>query len=339
MPVLVTGATGHIGNTVSRILIDQGREVRALVRSTSDTRSLRDLDLERVEANILVPESLEQAVRGCNVVYHAAAVHKTWSANPELEIIRPAVEGTRNILQAAKQARVKKIIYVSSAVAMGGGDTFHHQRSVDDWFPNPKLPCNIAKTRSEQVAHQLAEELELNVVFVLPGMVLGSHDYSITPSTAFVRDFLRGKIPFYFNGGFTVVHVEDVARGMLLAETRGLSGSRYILGGDQITVQELLNQLAEMTKRSAPALKFSKQKAKIISYPMKWTAQITRSPAMLTPAFVEDHFDRYFNFSSERSREALGYEYRALLRVLEDTINWLINQDVISPNIREIENL
>lgn len=339
MPVLVTGATGHIGNTVSRMLIEQGREVRALIRSSGDTRSLRDLDLERVEANILVPDTLEQVVRGCEVLYHAAAVDRTWSRNPVLEIIQPAVEGTRNILHAAKQARVKKIVYVSSVVAMGGGKSFHHQRSVDDWFSNPKLPYNIAKTQSEQVAHQLAEDLELNIVFVLPGMVLGSHDYRITPSTALVRDFLRGKIPFYFNGGFTVVHVEDVARGMLLAEQEGLSGSRYILGGDQVTVQDLLNQLAEMTKQSAPGLRLSKQKAKILSYPRKWMAQLSRTPALLTPEFVEDHFNRYYNFSSEHSQETLGYEYQSLLRVLEDTINWLINQNIISPNIREIENL
>ncbi len=283
MPVLVTGATGHIGNTLCRKLTDQGREVRAMVRSTSDTTPLRDLPVELVEANLLVPESLEQAAQGCDVIFHTATVYKVWADNPELEIIQPAVEGTRNILQAAQKTRVGKVLYVSSAVALGPGEQFHHERSEADWFTDARLPYNVAKTQSEQVAHSLGEELDLDIIFLLPGLVLGSHDYKITPSTSLVRDFLLGKLPIYYDGGYSLTHVEDVAAGMIQAEKRGTPGNRYILGGEQITIRELFAQLEAMTKRNAPAIKMSPGTGKVIAYPLKWLASLFHSAPLITP--------------------------------------------------------
>lgn len=338
MPILVTGATGHVGNSLCRALIRQRRPVRAMIRSTSNLRALQDLEVETVEANLLVPESLEQAMEGCDVVYHAAGVYETWTANPELEIIQPAVEGTRNVLQAAKATKVKKVIYVSSVVAMGGGTTFDHGRGPEDWFSNPALPYNIAKTRSEQIAHRLSEELDIPVIFVLPGLILGGNDFKVTPSTSLVSTFLRGGIPFYFDGGFTVVHVDDVVQGMLQAEAHGVRGTRYVLGGEQVTVQELFEHLAAMTKRQMPGIKLTGTSAKMFAYPMKWIGQVFRTHPLLTPEFVEDHFGKYYNFESRQARDELGYEYRPLLRVLEDTINWLIQREIVPHNIRIVEN-
>jgi len=339
MPVLVTGATGHIGNTLCRKLVDQGREVRAMVRSTSDTTPLRDLPVELVEANLLVPESLEQAAQGCEVVFHTAAVYKIWADNPDLEIIQPAVEGTRNILHAAQKTRVGKVLYVSSAVALGPGEQFQHERSESDWFNDAQLPYNVAKIQSEKIAHALGEELDLDIIFVLPGLVLGAYDYKITPSTLLVKDFLLGKLPVYYDSGYSVAHVEDVVNGMIQAEKRGTRGHRYILGGEQITIPNLFAQLEAMTKRKAPAIRMSPGAGKVIAYPLKWLASLFHSAPLITPEFVEDYFNKYYNFSSEKARQELGYEHRSLLRTLEDTINWLIERNEVPSDVREVENL
>ncbi|MEJ2049974.1 MAG: NAD-dependent epimerase/dehydratase family protein, partial [Calditrichota bacterium] len=273
MPILVTGSTGHIGNSLCRALIRQRRSVRAMIRPTSNRQALQGLGVETVKANLLSPESLTRAMEGCDVVYHAAGVNETWTANPELDIIQPAVEGTRNILTAAQAANVKKVIYVSSVVAMGGGETYEHHRGTNDWSTNAALPYNIAKTRSELIAHQLSEELDLPVIFVLPGLILGRNDYKLTPSMTLISTFLKGRFPFYFDGAFTVVHVEDVVQGMLKAEMHGTRSTRYVLGGDQVTVQELFGQLAAMTKREGPGIKLGKSSGKALAYPMKWFGQ------------------------------------------------------------------
>ena len=338
MPVLVTGATGHIGNNLCKALLEEGRIVRGTARSTSNTEPIKDLEIEKAEANLLVPESLSAAMQGCDIVYHTAAVYKTSAVNPELEIIKPAVEGTRNIMEAAKETGIRKMIYVSSVAALGGGDSFDHNRDETSWNTDAESPYYIAKTRSEQIAHQLAEQYNINVVFVLPGLVLGPRDFRITPSNGLVRDFLNGKIPFSYDSAFTVTDVRDVVQGMLLAEKHGRTGDRYILGGTQITIEDLFHQLAEMSTRSAPAFQLNAGAATMLAYPTKWLAGFLHNDPLITPEFVQDNFGKFLNFSSVKAEQELGYHTRSLLRILEDTINWLIAQGEVPPDIRVVEN-
>jgi len=338
MPVLVTGSTGHIGNNLCKALLEENRTVRAMIRSTSNTEPIRDLGVDTVEANLLVEESLAEAMQGCDVIYHTAAVYKTSAVNPEIEIIKPAVEGTRNVMAAAKERGIRKIIYASSVAAIGGGNSFDHSLDESHWNTDPESPYYVAKARAEQLAHQLAEEYELNVVFVLPGLVLGPRDYRITPSNGLVRDFLNGKIPFSYDSAFTVTDVRDVVNGMLLAEKHGLPGERYILGGTQITIDDLFHQIAEMSTRSAPAIKVNANTAKVLAYPTKWLAGFLHSEPLLTPEFVQDNFGKFLNFSSAKAEKDLGYSYRPLLRILEDTINWLIERDEVPEDVRVVEN-
>lgn len=338
MPVLVTGATGHIGNNLCKALIEQDRTVRGTVRSTSNTEPIQDLDIETAEANLLVPESLSSAMQGCDVVYHTAAVYKTSAVNPELEIIKPAVEGTRNIMQAASEMGIRKMIYVSSVVTIGGGDSFDHNRDETDWDTDPESPYYVAKVRAERLAHELARQYDMNVFFVLPGLVLGPRDFRITPSNGLVRDFLNGKIPFSYDSAFTVTDVRDVVQGMLLAEKHGLPGERYILGGTQVTIDDLFHQIAEMSTRSAPAMKVNAGTAKMLAYPTKWLAGFLHSDPLITPEFVQDNFGKYLNYSSDKAEQELGYSSRPLLRILEDTINWLIEQGEVPADVRVVEN-
>mgnify|MGYP006279310261 CR=1 FL=1 len=338
MSVLVTGATGHLGNNLCQMLGRDGREFKAMIRSGSDLTPLEDIDAETVEANLLNPDSLREALRDIQVVFHTAAVYKFGVSDPELQIIKPAVEGTRNLFNAARDRSVRKIVYVSSVVAIGPGDDFNHDRTTADWNNEAVAPYNIAKTRSEQVAHELSEEYGITTIFVLPTMMLGPRDYKITPSTAVVRDFLRGRIPFGYEAGYSVVDIRDVAQGMLLAEQYATPGKRYILGGTAVTFQELLDQLAEMTTRSAPTLQISRQLANFVSYPVKWMADLFNFNPLINPESVKANFGKYYNFSSEEAQKDLGYNYRSLLRVLEDTINWLVERGEIPEEIRVVEN-
>jgi len=338
MPVLVTGATGHLGNTLCRTLLDDGRKVRGLVRASSDRTPLKDLDVEYVVGNLLMPDSLEKAMAGCDTVFHTAAVYRTWAPAPEVDIIRPAVEGTRNVLEAAAKMNVRRLIYVSSVVAIGPGNTFYHHRDETEWNTEATLPYNIAKTRAEQLTHQLAEQLDLNVIFVLPTSILGPNDYKITPSTGMVRDFLNGKYPFYFDGAMSLVDVRDVARGMLLAEEKGKIGTRYILGGEALTIKDIFDQLAEMTTRSAPVIKLTRGLAKFIAAPMTAAANLFNFQPAITSNMVDDLIDCYYNFESTLAQEELGYEYRPAIRVLEETIGWLIERGEIPADLRIVEN-
>jgi len=339
MPVLVTGATGHLGNTLCRTLLDDGRKVRALVRASSNRAPLKDLDVEYVVGNLLMPDSLEKAMAGCDTVFHTAAVYRTWAPAPEVDIIRPAVEGTRNVLEAAAKMNVHRLIYVSSVVAIGPGNTFYHHRDETEWNADATLPYNIAKTRAEQLAHQLAEQLGLNVIFVLPTSILGPNDYKITPSTGMVRDFLNGKFPFYFNGAMSLVDVRDVARGMLLAADQGKAGTRYILGGESLTIKDIFDQLAEMTTRSAPVIKVTSGMAKVIAAPITAAANLFNFEPAITSNLVDDMIGCYYNFESTLAQEELGYEYRPAIRVLEETIGWLIERKEIPADLRVVENV
>lgn len=338
MPVLVTGATGHLGNTLCKMLLEDGRKVRVLVRASSDRSPLAGLDVDYIVGNLLMPDSLEKAMAGCDTVFHTAAVYRTWAPAPEVDIIRPAVEGTRNILEAAAKANVRRLIYVSSVVAIGPGSTFYHHRDETEWNSNATLPYNVAKTRAEQLAHELAEEFDVNVVFVLPTSILGPNDYKVTPSTGMIRDFLNGKLPFYFDGAFSVVDVRDVARGMILAEEKGTTGTRYILGGESLTIKAIFDQLAEMTTRSAPVIKLNAGLAKFLAVPMTAAANLFNFEPMITSNLVHDTIGAYYNFESTLAHEELGYEYRSAIRVLEDTIGWLIEREEIPADIRVVEN-
>lgn len=339
MPTLVTGATGHLGNTLCNTLIQDGKKVRALVRPSSNREPLEKLEVEYAVGNLLMPETLEKSMAGCDTVFHTAAVYRMWSQSPEVDIIRPAVEGTRNILEAAAKMNVRKLIYVSSAVAIGPGNIFFHHRDETEWNTEAQSPYNIAKTQSEQLAHQLAEQLDLNVIFILPTAILGPKDYKITPSTELIRDFLNGKYPFYYDGALSIADVRDVARGMIQAAEHGSPGKRYILGGESMTVKEIFTQLAEMTTRAEPLFKLSHGVAKTISKPITLFANLFNYEPTITPSVVDDVIGCYYNMSSELAEQDFGYTFRPAIRVLEDTIGWLIERKEISPDIRVVENV
>ncbi len=250
---LVTGATGFIGSAVCRALCAAGCRVRALHRPTSSLEVLQGLPVQRVEGDILMPETLAEAMREVDWVFHAAARADYWR-RPAQEVVQVAVEGTRNVVQAARQAGVRRLVLTSSLAAMGvplAGELLTERHTFN--LPPRRFPYGYAKRQAELEALQVAGEA-LEVVIVNPSVVLGPGDRNLV-SSSMVLEAARGRGFFWTEGGVNVVHVEDVAAGHLAAARRGRPGERYILGGENVSYRELFTALAEIVGRPPPRLR------------------------------------------------------------------------------------
>ncbi len=251
MTNLVTGASGFVGSHVVRRLLARGESVRVLVRPSSVLRAIEKLPIERVYGDLRDAASLREAVRGVHRVFHVAADYRLWSADRR-SIYESNVTGTRNILDAAHQAGVEKVVYTSSVATIA----VHRP----DLLPNEATQAGLAEMigdykRSKFLAEQealKAAQAGAPVVVVNPTTPVGPADWKPTPTGKIILDFLRGKMPAYLDTGLNLVPVEDVAEGHLLAAERGKAGQRYILGGVNLTLKEILECLARITGRTAP---------------------------------------------------------------------------------------
>ena len=244
---LVTGACGFLGWHVARILAERGYKVRALCRPAS---KLRELDAERVEGDLRDPRSLSKAVAGCCLVFHVAADYRLWSRNPQ-ELYDSNVEGTRNLLEAAFEAGADRVVYTSTVGCIGmpkdqEGDE-NSSVSIEDMAGHYKR----SKWFAEQVALEKAGA-GFPVVIVNPTAPVGDHDWKPTPTGKIILDFLRNRLPAFVDTGLNLVDVRDVAVGHLLAAEHGRSGERYILGCENMTLQEILNRLGAIANKPAP---------------------------------------------------------------------------------------
>ncbi len=245
---LVTGATGFLGWHVARALLDRGERVRALAR---DPARLRELDgVESVRGDLRDRDSLERAVTGCSVVYHVAADYRLWTRQPD-EMYQSNVQGTRNLLELSRIAHVERFIYTSTVgcvgIPVGGVGDEETPVSLDDMAG----PYKRSKFLAERVALEFADR-GFPVVIVNPTAPVGDHDFKPTPTGKVVVDFVRGAMPAYLDTGLNIVDVRDVAQGHLAACERGRVGERYILGSENLTLQQIFGKLAEITGRKAP---------------------------------------------------------------------------------------
>lgn len=254
MKALVTGATGFIGGNLVRELLQQGFQVRALVRPSSSLATLSTLDVELVTGDLLDVESLRQALRGCDVLFHVAACYRLWAPDPD-EIYAINVEGTRKVLSAALQEGVQKAVYTSTVSTVGlspGG-----QPSTEEKMPRPGDlvgPYKKSKYQAEQEALRICEA-GLPLVVVNPSTPVGRGDVKPTPTGRIILDYLKGKMVGYVDTGLNLIDVEDVARGHLLALEKGRIGERYILGYRDMTLQEIFATLEGISGIKAPRLK------------------------------------------------------------------------------------
>jgi dihydroflavonol-4-reductase len=254
MKTLVTGATGFLGSHVARALAARGEEVRVLVRASSDLRALDGLNAERFVGDLRNPASLAGALEGVARVFHVAADYRLWARDPR-EIYESNVTGTQNLLDAARHAGVEKFVYTSTVATVavpreGGLPNEATKSSVDEMIGHYKR----SKFEAEQRAVR-ATGTGLPVVIVNPTTPVGPGDWKPTPTGKIIVDFLNGRMPGYVATGLNFVPVEDCARGHVLAAERGRIGERYILGGRNLTLKEMLDMLAVASGRPAPRWK------------------------------------------------------------------------------------
>jgi dihydroflavonol-4-reductase len=253
-PVLVTGASGFVGWHVARLLVDRGYPVRALVRAGS---RIDNLECERATGDLRDPESLARAATGCGLVFHVAADYRLWARHPE-ELYRSNVEGTRNLLDAARKAGVERVVYTSTVGCIGIPHGAAGGAPGDEAAPVTLEDMAGDYKRSKFLAEQTALEFArggLPVVIVNPTAPVGDHDVKPTPTGKIVLDFLNGDMPAFIDTGLNVVDARDVAAGHLLACERGRPGERYILGSENLTLAEILRKLARITGRKAPTVR------------------------------------------------------------------------------------
>jgi len=316
-PTLVTGASGFVGWHVARLLLERGHTVRALARTSSN--NIPELNVERVTGDLRDPASLARAVAGCGLVFHVAADYRLWSKHPE-ELYQSNVEGTRNMVVAAQAAGVERFIYTSTVGCIGvpkGG-------IGDETQPVSLDEMAGAYKRSKFMAEQVALEAARNgfpVVIVNPTAPMGDHDFKPTPTGQIVRDFLAGAMPAYIDTGLNVVNVRDVALGHLLACEHGKVGERYILGCANMTLGQILQELARLTGRKAPTIElpyFVAYTAGVITTAL---SRITGTPPR-APLEAVRMAKKKMWVSHEKATRELGYNPTPATTALEDAVVW-----------------
>jgi dihydroflavonol-4-reductase len=250
---IVTGANGFVGSHVVRALCERGTRVRALVRKGADLRALEGVDCERSFGDVRDRESVERAVRGCAVVYHVAADYRLWVTD-EAPMYASNVEGTRNVIAAARAAGAERIVHTSTVGALGIAADGIGRESTPVTLADMVGPYKRSKFMAEQEALR-AEREGAPVVIVNPSTPIGPYDYKPTPTGRIIVDFIERRMPVYMETGLNLVNVEDVARGHILAAERGRIGEKYILGGENLTLQRMLQRLGVLSGLPAPRIK------------------------------------------------------------------------------------
>jgi dihydroflavonol-4-reductase len=271
MKAFVTGATGFVGSHVARVLEEQGAELRLLVRTTSNTKNLEGLRGERVIGDLRDPASLEKVMAGCDAVFHVAADYRLWVKDPQ-QMYRANVDGTRAMLQAARSSRVRRVVYTSSVATIGFGKNPRPVAAKDattrtghprDLGADEDAPVSLTDMighykRSKFMAEEIAMKAGqggMDVVVVNPSTPVGEQDIKPTPTGRIVVDFLKKKFPAYVDTGLNLVDVRACADGHVAALERGRSGQRYILGGENLTLKQILDKLAAITGLPSPRIR------------------------------------------------------------------------------------
>jgi dihydroflavonol-4-reductase len=322
MTTLLTGATGFVGAAVLRSLVASGHNVRAFVRPNSDRRNLSGVDCEIAIGDLAEPESLKRAVRGCEALFHVAADYRIWVPDRD-KMNRVNVEGTVQLIQAAAAAGVSRIVYTSSVATLHlRDDGLPSDEESHAQFSDMIGAYKQSKFLAEREVKRLVAHMGIPVVIVQPSAPFGPGDVKPTPTGRLVVEAASGRMPAYVNTGLNVVHVDDVGAGHLLAYEKGRVGETYILGGENRTLQWILETIAELTGQSAPRIRLPHWLVMPIAYAVEGVTRIRGSgEPMLTVDGVR-MARKLMYFSSEKARRALGYSPRPAVEALRDEIEW-----------------
>jgi dihydroflavonol-4-reductase len=330
MKAFVTGATGFVGSHVARALAAQGADLRLFVRATSRTDNIADLPAEVTVGDLRKPESLKAAMSGCDFVFHVAADYRLWVRNPE-EMYQANVEGTRAIIQAAQESGVRRVIYCSSVATMGFKQTGE--------IVNEETPVTLADMvghykRSKFMAEQIALEAGrkgANVVVVNPTTPIGEFDIKPTPTGRIVVDFLKKNFPAYVDTGLNLADVKEVARGHVLAMEKARPGERYILGGENLTLKQILDKLAEITGLPSPTMKVPHGVAMgFAAFDQFFTGIVLGREPRATLEAVKMGRKKMFASSAKAERE-LGYQVLPVEEALRRAVAWFQTHGYVGP--------
>lgn len=320
--ILVTGASGFVGAAVVRRLLAAGEAVRVLMRPTSDRRNVEGLDVEIALGDLLRPETLGAAVKGCRGLYHVAADYRLWTRDPSA-MVRANVYGSEAIVRAAAEAGAERIVYTSSVAVLGippGGVPGDEDTpvTIDDMIG----PYKRSKFLAEERLRALAAEEGWPVVIVNPSTPIGPRDVKPTPTGRMVVDAASGRMPVYVDTGLNVVHVDDVAAGHLLAYDKGRVGERYILGGENMTLGEIVTLIARMTGHRPPLMKVPTGAIMPIAYLSELWCRLTGGDEpLVAPDSVRMAKKKMF-FKWDKAARELGYAPRPAEQALADAARW-----------------
>ncbi|HTO83261.1 MAG TPA: hopanoid-associated sugar epimerase [Methylomirabilota bacterium] len=327
--ILVTGGTGFIGSAVVRALLDLRANIRVLARPTSDRRNLAGLPVEFVTGDLGDAPSLGPALDGCTGLFHVAADYRLWVPDPEV-MYRANVDGTRALMQAALDAGVRRIVYTSSVAVLG----LHDDGQPADETTKATLeemigPYKRSKFLAEAEVRRLVAECHLPAVIVNPSTPVGPRDAKPTPTGRMIVEAASGHMPAFVDTGLNLVHVDDVALGHIAAFERGRVGERYILGGENLTLAEMLGTIAELTGRRKPWLQVPRAAIYPVAFAAEATARIMGGEPFVTVDGLRLAKKKMF-FSSAKAMRELGYRPRPVRQALEDAVAWFRAEEYCS---------
>jgi dihydroflavonol-4-reductase len=319
--VLVTGGTGFIGSAIIRALCDAKATVVVLVRPNSDRRNLKGLPVELREGQLEDAVSLESALAGCTALFHAAADYRLWVPDPAA-MYRANVGGTTDLMRAAIKGGIKRVIYTSSVATLG---LYADGQPADESTPVALAdmvgPYKRSKFQAEEEVRRLVKEAGLPAVIVNPSTPVGPRDIKPTPTGRIIVDAASGRIPAYVDTGLNLVHVNDVAAGHLLAFERGRIGERYVLGGDDLGLAEMLAVIAELCGRRKPRIRLPRAAIYPIAFAAETVARLVGGEPFVTVDALRMAKKKMF-FSSAKARRDLGYQTRPARQALQDALLW-----------------
>jgi dihydroflavonol-4-reductase len=317
---LVTGSTGLVGSAVTRALLKTGQDVRVLARPRSDRRNLADLSITVAEGSLEDAPSLARAVAGCRYVFHVAADYRLWVPDPA-PMFRANVEGTRALMEAALDAGVERVVHTSSVATLGlivGGTADEDTpSSIEDMIG----PYKRSKFEAEEVVRELVAERGLPAVIVNPSTPVGPRDIKPTPTGRLILEAARGRMPGYVDTGLNIVHVDDAAAGHLAAAEMGRIGERYILGGENMSLAQILAEVARAVGSRAPRFRVPYTMAYSAAVGAELMARLTgREPFITLDGVRMARKQMYFTWA--KAARELGYAPRPAGEAIADAVAW-----------------
>src|SRR6185312_2577874 len=317
---LVTGASGFVGSAVARAALARGFHVKVLMRPAANDANIAGLDVEKVVGDMREEDSMTAALSGVRYLFHVAADYRLWARDPS-EIGRNNLQGARATMNAARKAGVERVVYTSSVAALKPG----RGQAVDETSRHTKESAIGAYKRSKLVAEQEVERMiaeeGLPAVIVAPSTPIGPRDIKPTPTGRIIVEAATGRMPAFVDTGLNLVHVDDVAEGHFLALEKGRNGQNYILGGEDVSLQVMLADIARLAGRRAPRIRLPRAPLFPLAFAAEGFARLTgKEPLLTADALRMSRYRMYF--SSAKAERELGYRARPYRDGLKDAYDW-----------------